>query len=95
MVTFKEQESCCDNAFRENAPYWHLYTSGKDMPLLFRNDDEFKFVMNVMARSSFDFPDVWIVSLCSWVIMYTSLPLGRGRVFLLCSRCCDNGLHAE
>ena len=62
MVTFKEQESCCDNAFRENAPYWHLYTSGKDMPLLFRNDDEFKFVMNVMARSSFDFPDVWIVS---------------------------------
>lgn len=62
MKTFKEQESICENAFRENAPFWHLYTSGKGMPLLFRDDDEFRFVMNVIARCSYDFPDVWIVS---------------------------------
>lgn len=62
MKTFKDQESCCDNVFRENAPFWHLYTSGKDMPLLFRNDDEFKFVMNVIAREAFEFPDVRIIA---------------------------------
>ena len=62
MKTFKDQENYCDNAFRENAPFWHLYTSGKDMPLLFRNDDEFKFVMNVIARGAFEFQDVRIIA---------------------------------
>ena len=41
--------------FELRGPYWHAYTSGKDMPILFVTKEDFSFVMNVIAQSAYAF----------------------------------------
>ena len=36
-----EKENYCHSSFDENGPYWHLYTSGKETPLMFRSHDDY------------------------------------------------------
>ncbi len=62
MSTFIEREKCCEATFRSGEPYWHAYTSGKDTPLLFARDEDFVFVMNVVAQAAALFPEVRIIA---------------------------------
>lgn len=62
MSIFKERERCCEATFLDGEPYWHAYTSGKDTPLLFSLEEDFVFVMNVIAQAAALFPEVRIIA---------------------------------
>ncbi len=36
-------------------PYWHVYTSGKETPVLFATKEDLSFVMNVIAQAALEF----------------------------------------
>ena len=63
MSIFKERERCCEATFLDGEPYWHAYTSGKETPLLFSLEEDFVFVMNVIAQAAALFPEVRIIAL--------------------------------
>lgn len=54
MSTFKEKENRCRLSFANGGPYWHLYTAGRDTPLIFTSPDEFAFAMNVIAQATIE-----------------------------------------
>ena len=62
MATFREKENYCRRTFDENGPYWHLYTSGKETPLMFRTEDDYVFAMNVIAQMAFEYHDIRILT---------------------------------
>lgn len=62
MATFREKENYCRRTFDENGPYWHLYTSGKETPLIFRTEDDYVFAMNVIAQMAFEYHDIRILT---------------------------------
>ena len=62
MSIFKERKRCCEATFLDGEPYWHAYTSGKDTPLLFSLEEDFVFVMNVIAQAAALFPEVRIIA---------------------------------
>ena len=51
MKTFRETESLCQMTFENNAPFWHLYTSGKDTPTLFASKEDFTLAMNLICQA--------------------------------------------
>ena len=51
MKDFVVKERSCDVAFQSYGPYWHVYTSGKETPLIFSTREDFAFAMNVVAQS--------------------------------------------
>ena len=61
-MAFKEKEEYCKATFRSGGPYWHAYTSGKETPLLFSLEEDFVFVMNVIAQAAALFPEVRIIA---------------------------------
>lgn len=50
MKTYKEKEKLCEELFADGGDYWHVFTNGRDTPLLFAGPDDFVFVMNVIAQ---------------------------------------------
>ena len=62
MSTYREKENYCLRSFGENGPYWHLCTSGKETPLMFRSHDDFVFAMNVVAQMALEYQDVRILT---------------------------------
>ena len=50
-LSFSEKERICEETFRNNGPYWHLYTDGTQMQNIFCNDAEFRTGMWVLAGS--------------------------------------------
>ena len=62
MSIFKERERCCEATFLDGEPYWHAYTSGKETPLLFSQEEDFVFVMNVIAQAAALYPEVRIIA---------------------------------
>lgn len=58
MKTFSESQRQCQMAFDLCGNVWHGYTSGKEMPILFTNDDDLIFSMNVVAYAAHSFKDV-------------------------------------
>lgn len=62
MRTYSEQERFCTATFKNGGPYWHAYTSGKETPILFVNEDDFSFVMNVIAQAKAEVPAVIILA---------------------------------
>lgn len=50
--TFSEKERSCNASFLSAGPYWHVYTSGKETPMLFSSPQDFTFAMNVVAMAS-------------------------------------------
>ncbi len=48
----REQE--CEQAFHEQGRFWHLYTSGKEMEMIFKSDDDFKYGITSSAMSLHD-----------------------------------------
>lgn len=62
MKTSIEKERMCETTFSNSGPYWHAYTSGKDMPIIFVNVEDFKFAMNLIAQSAAQYPSVGIIA---------------------------------
>lgn len=49
VLSFHEAESLCESVFLENGPYYHLCTPGGQMEILFEDEEDFRFVMNLVA----------------------------------------------
>lgn len=62
MKTFTESERLCEASFLSGGHFWHAYTSGKETPLLFAADDDFRLAMNIIAQSSAAYPQVRILA---------------------------------
>ena len=50
-LSFSEKEMICENIFRDNGPYWHVYTDGTKMQNIFCCDDDFKAGMWCIAAA--------------------------------------------
>lgn len=62
MTTFREKENRCRLSFANGGPYWHLYTAGRDTPLIFTSPDEFAFAMNVIAQTTIEHNGLRIIT---------------------------------
>lgn len=60
--TFSEKERSCNASFLSAGPYWHVYTSGKETPMLFSSPQDFTFAMNVVALASNQHKDLRIIA---------------------------------
>ena len=61
MKNFVEIEQCCEAAFQQNGPFFHLYTSGAEMGIIFRCGDDYVFGMNLTARCVYETPGIAIL----------------------------------
>lgn len=48
-----EREKLCEYRFRQGGPFWHLATPGNLQEILFTDDEDYRFGMNLMAESAF------------------------------------------
>lgn len=62
MATFREKELYCQQTFLSGGPYWHLFTSGKQTPIIFERIEDYAFAMNVVAQAALAFPTIKIVA---------------------------------
>ncbi len=62
MSTFREKEKYCQHSFEAGGSYWHLYTSGKKIPLAFKTINDFVFAMNVTAQIAIEYQDIRIIT---------------------------------
>lgn len=62
MKNYNEKERRCEATFLSAGPYWHVYTSGKEMSILFADINDFKFAMNVIAQASRKYPELMIIA---------------------------------
>lgn len=53
-LSFGEREQQCEELFRSRGPFYHLCTPGESTLVLFENEDDYRFAMNLMASSSFE-----------------------------------------
>lgn len=62
MEKFVEKERACQRAFESRGPFWHLFTSGKETPMMFREASDFEFVMNVIAQTAYGLSELCILA---------------------------------
>lgn len=62
MATYREKEQRCLQTFLSEQVYWHVYTPGKETGLIFHNESDYSFAMNILAQSSLKYPKVKIVT---------------------------------
>lgn len=55
-------ERNCEIKFMNTGPWWHLYTPGRDTPIIFTDAEDFLFAMNLMARCAFEVKRVVVVA---------------------------------
>ena len=48
--------------FESYTPFWHLFTNGNDFKIIFQNDSDYIFGMNILAVCACLFPDVKILT---------------------------------
>ena len=61
--SFRDAEAKCEATFSYNSDnWWHLYTPGKETPVIFQDDSDFRYSMNLMARCSTEFQELVIVA---------------------------------
>jgi len=61
-MKFRQNEQRCEQTFLNAGQWWHLFTPGKETPLIFKNDDDYRFAVNLMARCAVEFPLIHIVA---------------------------------
>jgi len=61
-MTFRENEQHCEQTNLNAGQWWHLYTPGKETPLIFKNDDDYRFAINLLARCIIELPSIHIVA---------------------------------
>jgi len=59
---FINSERRCQVSFESVGPWYHLYTSGKTTGVILRDDDDFKYCMNLLARCCKEHPELIIVA---------------------------------
>ncbi len=62
MKTFTEKERLCEATFQSAGPYWHAFTSGKETPLIFADEEAFAFGMNTIAMAAGIFKQIRILA---------------------------------
>ena len=62
MSEFRERENFCLRTFEMNGPYWHLFTSGKETPQIFKKKEDFGFAMNVIAQTALKYNEIKILT---------------------------------
>lgn len=60
--TFSDKEQSCQSAFGKHRHWWHLYTLGKQTPLVFRTPQDFMFGINLLARCCDECQGITIVA---------------------------------
>lgn len=77
-LSFGERERQCEEIFLSRGPFYHLCTPGDSQLVLFENDDDFRFAMNLIAASSYWEPEFNVIT---FEIMRTHLHLiGEGSL---------------
>ena len=62
MKSFIEAERICQATFQNAGPFWFASSPGKDTPILFATEEDYIFVMNVIAQVSKLFPKVKLLA---------------------------------
>lgn len=57
-VSFRDLEWNCELQFKKHKHYWHLYTNGKDVDVIFSNREEMTAGMNIMGICCLNIPEV-------------------------------------
>lgn len=61
-ISYYESERMCEATFLSGGCWWHLYTPGNLTSLLFADDDDYRFAMNLTARCIAEFPALKVVA---------------------------------
>ena len=61
-LSFGEREQQCEDLFRSRGPFYHLCTPGDSTLVLFENDVDYRFAMNLIASSTHSTPGVNIIT---------------------------------
>ncbi len=61
-ISYIESERMCEVAFLSGGRWWHLYTPGNLTSLVFANDNDYRFAMNLMARCLAEFPTLSVIT---------------------------------
>ena len=61
-ISYIESERMCEATFLSGGRWWHLYTPGNLTSLLFANDDDYRFAMNLMVRCLTEFPTLAVIA---------------------------------
>ncbi len=62
MSSYRESENYCITTFQNNGPYWHLYTCGKETPVIFATDEDYTFAMNLLCQSVLETENICILA---------------------------------
>ncbi len=60
--SFRELERFCEEAFRSRQEWWHLYTPGRETPLIFIEDDDFRYSINLLSRCLFEINSIILIA---------------------------------
>ena len=61
-ISYAESERMCEATFRGCGAWWHLYTAGKMSSILFVDDDDYRYAMNLLARCHKETGSITIVA---------------------------------
>ena len=61
-ISYIESERMCEATFLSGGRWWHLHTPGNLTSLLFANDDDYRFAMNLMVRCLTEFPTLAVIA---------------------------------
>ena len=56
--TYFDKEQEAEHLFSSSGPFWHMYTPGSMTSIIFVEDDDFIFGMNLIAQVSAKYPEV-------------------------------------
>lgn len=61
-LSFHDAESQCKLVFRENGPFFHLCTPGEQTEILFEDEEDFRFAMNLAAFCTWQTPGITVLT---------------------------------
>lgn len=61
-ISYIDSERICEAAFLKSGKWWHLFTPGNLTSLIFAEDDDYRFAMNLIARCISEFPEIRVIA---------------------------------
>lgn len=61
-LSFGQQEKRCEELFLSHGPFFHLCTPGEETLILFETEDDYRFVMNLVALVTHLTPDINVIT---------------------------------